>query len=147
MSTSTKRVPHGQSKYIQGNFYSEKNDSTFPYKSSYELAYLEKIEKSNKVLKYLYEPFEVGYVDYYNKNRMYRPDFMVLHEDGSILITEIKPEAMLEDFDVQAKAKAAEVFIKEKYKGLDIKYKFITEKNLFKDIGDYTKFIKRIKEK
>ena len=54
---------------------------------------------------------------------------------------------MLEDFDVQAKAKAAEVFIKEKYKGLDIKYKFITEKNLFKDIGDYAKFIKRIKEK
>ena len=49
--------------------------------------------------------------------------------------------------EAKAKAKAAEVFIKEKYKGLDIKYKFITEKNLFKDIGDYAKFIKRIKEK
>ena len=146
MSTSTKRVLHGQSKYVQGDFYSKKNESTYPYKSSYELAYLEKLEKDDKVLKYLYEPFEVPYVDYYSKNRMYRPDFMVLSEDGSILITEIKPEAMLEDFDVQAKAKAAQLFIKEKYKDINIEYKFVTEKHLFKDIKAYTDFIKRVKK-
>lgn len=146
MSTSTKRVLHGQSKYVQGDFYSKKNDSTYPYKSSYELAYLEKLEKDDQVLKYLYEPFEVPYVDYYSKNRMYRPDFMVLSEDGSILITEIKPEAMLEDFDVKAKAKAAQLFIKEKYKDINIEYKFVTEKHLFKDIKAYTDFIKRVKK-
>lgn len=146
MSTLIKRVPHGQSKYLQGNFYSEKNESNYPYKSSYELAYLEKLEKDSSVLKYLYEPFEVPYVDYTSKNRMYRPDFMVLNEDGSVFITEIKPEAMLEDFDVKAKADAARLFIKTKYEGIDISYKFVTEKHLFKDIKAYTNFIKRVKK-
>lgn len=146
MSTSIKRVPHGQTKYISGTFYSKKNDEKYAYKSSYELAYLEKLEQDTSILRFLYEPFEVAYVDSFNKNRMYRPDFMVLKEDGSILITEIKPEAMLEDYDVQAKAKAAQKYIKDNYKGIDIEYQFVTEKQLFKSIVDYTNFIRRVKQ-
>lgn len=145
MSTLIKNPQIGKTKYIQGTFYSKKNDDKFAYKSSYELAYLEKLEKDDTVLKYIYEPFEVGYVDFYSKNRMYRPDFMVLNSDGSVFITEIKPEEMLKDFDVQAKAKAAEKFIIDKYPDINMTYKFVTEKHLFKDISEYTKFIQRVK--
>lgn len=146
MSISIKKTLNGKTRYVQGNFYSKKNDETFPYKSSYELAYLEKLEKSSKVVKFIYEPFEVPYVDFYNKSRNYIPDFMVLYEDGSVLITEIKPEAMLEDFDVQAKAKAARKYIKDQYSDINMEYQFVTEKNLFKDITAYTKFIRGIKK-
>lgn len=66
MSTLIKKIPHGKSKYLQGNYYSAKNDSSYPYKSSYELAYLEKLEVDDRVLKYLYEPFQVAYVDSIN---------------------------------------------------------------------------------
>ena len=42
------------------------------------------------------------YNDVTGKRRIYRPDFMLLYADGSIEITEIKPKAMLKDFDVQS---------------------------------------------
>lgn len=145
MSISIQRTHHGKTKYINGNFYSKKNGTNFPYKSSYELAYLQKLEEDVKVIRYMYEPFELGYVDMYNKNRKYIPDFMVLYSDSSVLITEIKPEAMLKDYDVQAKAKAAKAFIKDNYPDINIAYKFITEKDLFKNITEYTNFVRSVK--
>lgn len=146
MCTSIKKTHHGKTKYLQGDFYSEKNDSTYPYRSSYELAYLEQLEVDDTVLKYLYEPFQIAYIDYYKKSRMYLPDFMILYGDGSVRITEIKPESMLGDYDVKAKAKAAREFIKDKYQDVDIEYQFVTEKDLFKNITDYGNFIKRAKK-
>lgn len=145
MSTTTNVINHGKSKYIQGDFHSKKNNSVFPYKSSYELAYLQQLESDDKVVQYIYEPFELYYKDIKNSQRIYRPDFMVLYSDGSIRITEVKPEIMLSDYDVRSKAKSARAFIKENYTDLDIKYEFITEKNLFNDAKEYQDFIKSIK--
>lgn len=145
MSISIQKTHHGKTKYISGDFYSTKNGANFPYKSSYELAYLHKLEEDPKVLKYMYEPFDLEYLDMYNKTRKYIPDFMVLYSDGSVLITEIKPEAMLKDYDVQAKAKAAKQFIKDKYPDMNIQYKFITEKQLFKNMTEYTNFVRSVK--
>ncbi len=140
-----KKDTKGKTKYISGNFYSEKNKSNYPYKSSYELAYLTKLEEDKQVVKYLYEPFQIPYIDFYKKQRNYLPDFMVLYASGKILITEIKPEAMLQDYDVKAKATAAKKFIEQTYPELDIEYQFITEKKLFKNITEYTKFIRGAK--
>lgn len=146
MSTLIKEiVQHGKGKYIQGDFYSKKNQETYPYKSSYELAYLQQLELDATVLQYIYEPFELYYIDSNSKRRIYRPDFMVLFKDGKILITEIKPEVMLKDYDVQAKARAARQYLKENYTGVDINYKFVTEKNLFNSDKEYTDFIRSIK--
>ena len=145
MSTSIKNLHHGKTKYIQGTYYSIKNDCDFKYKSSYELAYLEKLEIDSSVLKYMYEPFDLYYIDSQAKQRIYQPDFMVLNKDGSILISEIKPLEMLKDYDVQAKAKAAREYIKEHYKDISISYCFVTEKDLFKSNADYIEFIKRVK--
>ncbi len=146
MYTSINEIPkHGKAKYIQGSFFSEKNQEDFEYKSSYELAYLKKIEEDIEVIKYIYEPFDLYYTDSYGKQRIYRPDFMVLFSNGSIQISEVKPKVMLRDFDVQAKAKACGVYIKENFKDIDINYKFITETDLFKSDKEYTDFLKSIK--
>ena len=146
MSTLTKEViKHGKTKYVQGDYYSKKNDFTFPYRSSYELAYLYQLEKDDTVLQYIYEPFELYYTDSELKQRIYRPDFMILFTDGSMSINEVKPTIMLKDYDVQAKARATRMYIKENYKNMKVTYNFITEKELFNNDKEYQDFLKSIK--
>lgn len=146
MSTLIKEIVLlGKAKYIQGNFFSKKNNDNFPYKSSYELAYLHQLESNDEVFSYIYEPFELYYIDSNDKQRIYRPDFMVLLKNGSIKITEVKPQIMLKDYDVKSKAKACRQYIEERYKDIDIEYKFITEKELFNNDKEYADFLKSIK--
>lgn len=140
-----KNTTTGTGRYIQGDFFSEKNQDMFPYKSSYELAYLHLIEKNEEVLSYIYEPFELYYYDSKGKRRIYIPDFMVLFKDGSIQISEVKPRVMLADFDVQSKGRACKEYIKENYTDLSISYRFITEKDLFSSTKEYNDFLKSIK--
>lgn len=140
-----KKNSKGATKYITGDFYSEKNKFTFKYRSSYELAYFHKLEEDSNVVSYMYEPFEVEYVDFYKQSRRYRPDLLILYTDGSLHIAEIKPSAMLRDYDVQAKASAAKAYIKEYYKDHKIEYKFITETMIFADNTEYLEFLKQAK--
>ena len=71
MSTLIKEIVQlGKTKYIQGNYYSKKNDGNYPYKSSYELAYLHQLESDPEVLQYIYEPFELYYTDVNEKRRV-----------------------------------------------------------------------------
>ena len=71
--------------------------------------------------------------------------FFIHNENGSIEITEVKPRVMLQDFDVQAKAKYCREYIKEYYKDVEIQYRFITEKDLFNSDKEYQDFLKSIK--
>lgn len=139
------KTKSGKTKYITGKFYSKKCDATFDYRSSYELAYFHILEKDVDVLSYIYEPFEVPYRDSEGSVRNYRPDILVLFTNGSMQVSEIKPKAMLLDYDVQAKAKAARQYIADNYKDINITYKFITESCLFKDTTAYANFLKTIK--
>ena len=137
----------GQTKYITGEFQSNKCNSYVPYRSSYELAYLEQLEKDENVINFQYEPISLKYTDIYNKERTYIPDFIVLYKDSSVVISEIKPEAMLKDYNVQAKKKAVLKYIEENIpKDLNVSYKFITETCLFKSPTDYVNFIRRVKK-
>ena len=146
MSTLIKEtVLLGKTKYIQGNFFSKKNDTNFPYKSSYELAYLHQLEVDNEVHQYIYEPFSLYYTDIDNKKRTYLPDFMVLYCDGRVEITEIKPQVMLKDFNVQSKAKACREYISTTFKDVNMAYRFVTERDLFANDKEYTDFLKSIK--
>ena len=49
----------GQTKYITGEFQSNKCNSYVPYRSSYELAYLEQLEKDENVINFQYEPISL----------------------------------------------------------------------------------------
>lgn len=136
----------GQTKYITGEFQSVKCNAYIPYRSSYELAYLEQLEADDTVVSYQYEPISLKYTDMYNKERTYIPDFIVLYNNGAVVISEIKPEAMLKDYNVQAKKKAVLNYLESNFRGIDITYKFITESCLFKSPTDYTNFIRRVRK-
>lgn len=138
-------VKLGKTKYVQGDYYSKKNESSYPYKSSYELAYLHQLESNKEVFQYIYEPFELYYKDINDKKRIYRPDFMVLYADGRMEITEIKPTVMLRDYDVQSKALACQLYLRDTFKDLQIPYKFVTEKDLFASDKEYSDFLRSIK--
>jgi hypothetical protein len=137
----------GKSKYLIGDFYSKKNDETFKYRSSYELAFFHQLEADSNVVNYMYEPFEVAYIDFHKQERNYRPDLLILNADGSVIVAEIKPSAMLGDFDVQAKATAARKYIQNNYKDYRIEYKFITEKHIFSNNTEYVKFVAETKNR
>ena len=141
-----KTASTGKTKYITGEFDSKKCNSFFPYRSSYELKFLEMLEADDNVVNFTYESFKIPYKDVYNKERQYIPDFLVLHKDGSLIISEIKPEAMLQDYNVQSKKRAVLAFIEENLKDLNVEYKFITETYLFKSPTDYTEFLRRARK-
>lgn len=146
MSTLTNEIQKlGKSKYVQGTYYSLKNECNIPYRSSYELAYLYQLEKNQNVLSYIYEPFDLYYTDSCRNQKIYKPDFMLLYIDGSMEIVEVKPTSMLGDFNVKAKANAARSYIKNTFKDVNMSFKFVTEKDIFSSDKEYTDFLKSLK--
>lgn len=137
----------GKPKYFTGKFYSKKNDEVFTFRSSYELKCFLDLEKDTNVTSYLSEVFNIPYIDMYKQKRTYVPDIVVLYKDGSTCIWEVKPVAMLADYDVKAKAKACKDFMAKNYPDQNIGYKFITEKSLFKTNTEYTTFLSKNRNK
>ena len=126
MQKQKRKKPKKRS-FITGTFFSKKNQKEMKYRSSYELRYMQKLEKDWQVEMYLYEEIKIPYL-LDGKLHMYIPDF-VIKRKSSIEIVEVKPEAFIEDRVVQAKKEATEKFLKKH--GLEnITYKFITEKDL-----------------
>lgn len=136
-----------KTKYVSGTFYSQKNGASYIYRSSYELMCFIKLEQSPDVVQYLSETLTIPYIDSKGLTRQYIPDLLVLFKDGDICVWEIKPAAMLKDYDVQAKAKACRTYLRDTYKDRTIKYEFITENKLFKNTKEYTDFLNSIKGK
>ena len=87
----------GQTKYITGEFQSNKCNSYVPYRSSYELRFFHLLEKRSDVISYEVESIEIPYKDLDGNYRKYIPDALVLLANGDIKICEIKPEAMLDN--------------------------------------------------
>ena len=79
-------------------------------------------------------------------NRTYIPDLLVLYKDGSMCVWEIKPKEMVKDADVQLKAEACKKYLKSRFSGIKVDYKFITEEDLFKTPKEYTGFIAKARK-
>ena len=138
---------NGAVKYFNGKFYSAKNKTTFTYRSSYELKFFLDLEANSNVDSYVSEALYVPYTDSTGVNKTYIPDLLVLYKDGRMEILEIKPKAMLKDIDVQKKAIACQVYMRKHYANANIRYRFITEKDLFKNTKEYSDFLKENKNK
>ena len=132
--------------YYSGTYYSEKTGTSMTYRSSYELRHFLNLEVNPKVISFHSEIMEVPYKDSKGKNRIYIPDLIVVLEDGSVEVHEIKPKAMLIDIDVQKKAQACRAFATKTFEQ-KVKYKFITEKELFKTNKEYIDFINNVAKK
>jgi hypothetical protein len=135
-------VASNRSKYKQGKFWSKKNQKEFVFRSAYEFGYFHILEADNNVVSYIVEPFQISY-RYQGSIRKYWPDLMVLYKDGSIKILEIKPAALVNSRQVQAKAAGARMFLKRNIP--TAKYAFITEVDIFDTPADYKKLVKLIK--
>lgn len=129
-----------KNRYKTGIFISKKNQSKHTYRSSFEFAYLNKLENDKNVIKYITEPFSIPYIDSNGLLKNYIPDVLVLYSDGSIFLYEIKPKAMINASNVRRKATKAIQWLKNNYP--DVKYKFITEDEIFNSDKDYKKLLK-----
>lgn len=130
-------------RYKSGAFKSLKMQRFVQYRSAYEYIYYKQLESDPKVLKYITEPVKIPYVDADGIVKNYIPDCLVLYDDGRMELCEIKPSEMLKAVNVKLKARAALKYTKEK--GLNIIYKFITEKDLFKTPKDYKSALGKLK--
>lgn len=119
-------------KFTNGIHHSTKTGMTYNYKSSWELAYMKFLDKSDDVKSYQYEQVIIMYVcklKMYNL-RKYLPDFLVEYLDGRKELIEIKPASKVKDYQVAEKAKIAEQWCREH----NATFKFMTEVDL-KKIG------------
>lgn len=131
-----------KNKYRTGTFISKKNQCKHNYRSSFEYAYLNKIENDDNVIKYISEPFSIPYIDSEGILRNYIPDLLVLYKDGTVNLLEIKPKAMTKAENVKKKAMHTRKWLSKNYP--DVKYKFITEKDIFDSDKDYKSILKEL---
>lgn len=102
----------GSIKWISGQ-YKAKNGKTIQYKSSWELRHMERLDGSDKVLKWEYEPFPIMYLTKYLKWRNYYPDFLVYFKDGHIEMHEVGVTKLKID-NLKEKTNAAIKFCKQR---------------------------------
>lgn len=72
-----------------GSFYSEKNKFELEYESQLEYRFCMYLEQLDVVVKYVQQPLEIPYT-MKDENYIYYPDFLVLLQDGSCVVVEIK---------------------------------------------------------
>ncbi len=97
--------PTGSGKF--GYFYSEKNEKTLYYRSSYELQAYKILEQLSKVKSYEIEPLRIPY-KFKDINRYTIPDLLITYIDDTKELIEVKPEFKLEFEQEKAKLEAME---------------------------------------
>lgn len=119
---------HGKSQWKTGWFKTKKHPKacSFYYRSSYELAAMEKLEQDPTVLSWESETITLEY-QFQGATRRYLPDLLISYSCGKRVLVEIKPEKMVDLPINAAKAKAAIQYCQEK----DLVYEVWTEKQIF----------------
>ena len=112
-------------KFKASHFFSKKCNTEFYCRSSYERAYLEKLETDPQILSFDTEPFRVPYI-YEGREHNYVPDFIINRTDGTSFIAEVKPSSLVFEPKNAAKIAACQAICNEKR----IPYSIITEHDL-----------------
>ncbi len=93
----------------RGIHSSPKSGGECCYRSSWELKYMQHLDRDDEVIAYRYEPFKISYVS--NKKtgkiRNYIPDIIVLRGEAELELVEIKPSKRLAQRRVAQKLRAA----------------------------------------
>lgn len=129
---ATRRLSLGFGKVI-GYFYSIKNEKSIPYRSTWELLYMQILEQDDDVILYNYEKIRVPYTDKKGNKKYTVPDFLVCYRDGTKAIVEVRPFWRIEDVNTKLKMGAVNTFCNQnKYKSTWV-YEF-TDKENFKQV-------------
>ena len=127
---SGKRKAYGKNFHEKGYVFSEKLGKEVFYRSSWEKAAVEWLDKELAVKTFTYEPFAITYkLNEGNREhvRRYIPDFLVEYVDGRKELWEIKPAVYSESAKVKQKQLAAEEY--SQTHGIDA-YKLLTKQSL-----------------
>ena len=108
--------------YLSGHFFSEKNNISVYYRSSYELRALKILENDDSVISYKCEPFSIPY----SEERTTIPDFLVEYKNMTKCIIEVKPKRMTNKKNVSIKILAMKNYAKEN----DMNFELWTEEEL-----------------
>lgn len=107
---------------IQGSLETLKGGKVF-YKSSWEKAFVEKIEVDNNIISFKYEPFYLEYKT--TEIHHYIPDILLNFNDGTKKLIEIKPSVFLETKINKIKFKTARKYCLKN----NMTFEIWTEKN------------------
>lgn len=112
MATKKKKRRKGGRK--RGVYTSIKMNATMTYRSGWELAYFEFLDKSADVAQFFSESIKIPYVTNKKtgKTRNYIPDLYVVYTDGTRKLIEIKPKSKLAQKTNVKKFHAAEEWCK-----------------------------------
>lgn len=122
-SPSKKKKPAFQA----GNFPSDKNGKSVPYRSGMEKTVYQLLEKNGNVVKYEAEPFTVPYF-FNGKQKNYIPDLLIEYIDGRKELAEIKPVVQVNLDQNKAKFNACSLFCHIR----GINFRVITEQDIEK---------------
>lgn len=111
------RVVSSDPRYKSGVFHSEKCRRDIQYESGMELAFIEFLEKDEKVLFYWEQPVRIKYWRG-RKKVTYTPDFGIYLATREFVIAEVKDLSGMLDHRVQAKTEALMEFCSERGFGL-----------------------------
>jgi len=81
------------------------------YESQLERRFLQRALLFPSLKKIFHQPFTIPYVDQ-GKNLTYTPDFLLVFQDGSVVVVEVKPAVFVKKHEL--KLKAAEIFLASK---------------------------------
>lgn len=107
----TQRYLDGGFEWAQGQYHSRKGDTTYNYRSSWELELMMLLDEDDGVTLWKYEPLSVPY-QIEGVTRRYIPDFYILYRERDFLV-EVKP-ASLSDTKTNAEKRKAALELCEK---------------------------------
>jgi len=105
------RKTYGKNGHIRGD-YESKDKKIYHYRSSWELATMEHLDRQIDISSWSYESIRIPYY-YENNKRWYIPDFFVEFSDGRKEIWEIKPKQLIDSEANKLKSEAALRFCSE----------------------------------
>lgn len=124
-ATRTKRMMEGAyAEWFDKGYVETEKGGGVGYRSSWERAAVEKLDKEERVVSFEYEPLRIPYRRG-GSFRFYIPDLLVRYYDGRKVLVEIKPDALVSHGQNLAKFAAARKYCAEN----DMLFEVWTEKS------------------
>jgi len=113
--------------YKSGIYHLVRLNMNILYRSSYELRFLEHIDKDNNIINLEYEKIRIPYIDSKGDSHTHIPDYLLTLSSGNKVLVEVKPSTFLiRDEDTIRKCMAAMFWAITN----NISYSIIAEKDL-----------------
>ncbi|MBA1147837.1 TnsA endonuclease N-terminal domain-containing protein [Ectothiorhodospiraceae bacterium WFHF3C12] len=119
MRYRTRRIPRYSAAINVYQFQSLKMQRSMACESSLEFDHLFYLERDKTVAQYQVQPVTVSYL-HRGRMRSYTPDVLIVREDGSLLLREVKPHKKLENCELKEKLLAVRAACLDRGVGFEV---------------------------